>query len=193
MDARYLRTERLLTEALLALIREQPYTSLTVEDITTRADVARKTFYAHYTHKDELLWHSLETLFQATAGALPPLDPDTLLLDGKPLTYPLFVHVREYAVFYRDVLTENGSLSFLMRLWDYLAAQSYARHAPLREAARYITVPPHLTAALLAGAVLGAVRWWLQVDELQSTPEQMAYRFSQIAAPGVLGALGLDG
>jgi AcrR family transcriptional regulator len=191
MDARYLRTERLLTEALLALIRERPYSALRVEDITERADIARKTFYAHYTHKDELLWHSLETLFQVSAAALPPLDPDTLLMDGKPLSYPVFVHVREYAVFYQDVLTETGNITFVLRLWDYIAAQSYARHAPLREAARHITVPPELTAEMLTGALLGAIRWWLRTN-LEATPEQMAYRFSQLLAPGVLGALGLD-
>ena len=55
-DRRVRRTRQRLKEALLELIAGQPYESITVEDITRRADVGRSTFYSHYTSKDELLF-----------------------------------------------------------------------------------------------------------------------------------------
>ena len=47
-DRRTNRTRRQLREALLALILEKGYDSITVEDITGRADLGRTTFYLHY-------------------------------------------------------------------------------------------------------------------------------------------------
>lgn len=40
---------------MVELIRAEPYDHITVQEITDRADVGRSTFYAHFTHKDDLL------------------------------------------------------------------------------------------------------------------------------------------
>lgn len=191
MDRRYRRTERALNDAILTLIREKPFPAITVSEIADRADIARKTFYAHYTGKDDLLWHSLESRFEAIATHTAPLDPETLLADGKPLSYPVFQHIADYALFYRGMLAEGGDGPFILRLWDYIAAQSFAKHETLRQMAPFMTVPPDLLAPMLAGALLGAARWWLHT-EMTLTPEQMAYRFSQVMAPGVLASMGLE-
>ncbi|MGF1504085.1 MAG: TetR/AcrR family transcriptional regulator [Anaerolineae bacterium] len=190
-DKRYQRTRRLLRESLLALIEEKPFHAITVSAIAERADVARKTFYEHVANKYDLLWECLEPQFDALAADEAQLDPESLLRGGKPLSYPLFAHVQRYPLLYRSLLGEEGDGVFMRRLWRYIARQSYEKHQPLRDAARIQTVPPELQAELLAGAALGAVRWWLAHD-LTGTPEEMAYRFSQIVAPGVLQAWGLD-
>lgn len=192
MDRRYLRTERLLIDAMLALIKEKPYGDIQIADIVARAEIARKTFYAHYASKDDLLWSSLQSAFRAIAEPLGELQPDTLLADNKPLSYPVFKHVAEYALFYRSVLVDNPDESgFVLRLSDYIAQQSFIRHQPLRAAAPFMSVPAPLIAHLLAGALVGSLRWWLQ-NETEATPEQMAYQFSQIVAPGLLQSMGLD-
>ena len=61
-DRRVGRTRRLMHEALMALIVEKGYETVTVQDILDRADVGRSTFYAHYRDKDELLLSSFEHL-----------------------------------------------------------------------------------------------------------------------------------
>jgi AcrR family transcriptional regulator len=45
----------LVSEALMALLAEQPYDSITVQAIIERANVGRSTFYAHYQDKEDLL------------------------------------------------------------------------------------------------------------------------------------------
>lgn len=191
MDRRYLRTEKLLTQAMLTLIAEKPFHAITIDDIVTQADIARKTFYAHYENKRQLLWHSLETHFHTLEAQMNDLDVDTLLADDKPLSYTTFKHVEQYALFYRHILTQEEGTDFVYQFWDYIAQQSFEKHQPLRDVAPYMTVPPELIAQMLAGALLGALRWWVRTD-MTDTAEQMAYRFSQIIAPGVLQSLGLD-
>ena len=191
MDRRYLRTEQLLIEAMLDLIRQKPFLAITVDDIVSRAGVARKTLYAHHPNKRELLWISLLKKFEELQAAGSPIDPHTLLVDGKPLSYPVFKHVSEYQLFYKSILGEQGDEALSLKIGDYLAQQSFLKHQPLREIAPHMTVPPQLIASTLSGALLGAIRWWLHTD-LQDRPEQMAYRFSQLIAPGVLQSMGID-
>ncbi len=176
---------------MLTLITAKPFHEILIKDIVAQADIAKKTFYAHYENKEQLLWYSLEAHFQLIEAQTNELNADTLLMDKKPLSYPVFKHVEEYALFYRNMLTASHTSTFVFQFWDYLAQKSYEKHKPLRDIAPFMTVSPELMANMLAGALLGALRWWLQTD-MQDTAEQMAYRFSQIVAPGVMQSMGLD-
>src|SRR5437867_8818115 len=73
VDRRIQRTRKTLHEALMALVLEGPYDSITVQQILDRANVGRSTFYTHFQDKDELLmWgtqHLRATLSAAAAGA----------------------------------------------------------------------------------------------------------------------------
>src|SRR6476661_3513557 len=54
-DRRSRRTRRTLAEALVALMLEKRYDTITVQEIIDRANVGRSTFYAHYMDKEDLL------------------------------------------------------------------------------------------------------------------------------------------
>jgi AcrR family transcriptional regulator len=62
IDRRVARTRHALYEALVRLIRDMDYDSISVEHILQEANVGRSTFYAHFTSKDDLLRASLERL-----------------------------------------------------------------------------------------------------------------------------------
>jgi AcrR family transcriptional regulator len=160
-------------------------------DISGRARVARKTFYAHYADKDALLIDCIEPLLVTLAESISNTDVETLLADNKPLSYPAFKHVQEHAAFYRAMLSEHGSARFILYLLDFITHNSYERHQILWQTAPQITVEPMLIAHFLAGALLNTIIWWLKQD-CQPAAETMAYTFSQFAAPGSLAALGLD-
>lgn len=191
-DPRQERSRQILRDALIELVAEMPYDAITITDISQRARVARKTFYAHYEDKDALLLDCVAPLLHSLAAGIPNTDVHTLLADDKPLSYPAFKHVQEHAAFYRALLSEHGSARFIVYLLDFLTRNSYERHQFLWQAAPRITVEPMLIAHFLAGALLNSIRWWLEQD-CQPSAETMAYSFSQLAAPGALAALGLDG
>ncbi|MBL8156828.1 MAG: TetR/AcrR family transcriptional regulator [Anaerolineae bacterium] len=181
----------LLRQALIALVADMPYDAITITDITRRARVARKTFYAHFADKDALLIACIEPLLITLAESISNTDPETLLADNKPLSYPVFKHVQEHAVFYRAMLNEHGSARFILYLLDFMTHNSYERHEAIRQIAPRITVEPMLIAHFLAGALLNSIIWWLKQD-CQPSADTMAYTFSQLAAPGTLAALGLE-
>jgi len=191
-DPRQDRTRQILRDALIKPVAEKPFEAITIAEIAAGARVARKTFYAHYADKVALLIDCIQPLLAALSGRISNADSDTLLADNKPLSYPTCKHVEEHAAFYRAMLRENGSARFMLYLLDFLTRNSYERHAALRDAAPRITVDPMLMAHFLAGALLNTLIWWLKQD-CQLSAETMAYAFSQLAAPGILSALGLDG
>src|SRR5882762_5502953 len=53
-DRRVVRTRDVLGDALMALIREMPFESITVQHVLDRAGVSRSTFYEHYEDKNDL-------------------------------------------------------------------------------------------------------------------------------------------
>ena len=70
VDRRVRRTERMLKEAFIALVLDRGYDQVSVEDITSRADVARATFYAHYAKKEDLMTAVFSELVDDVMGRL---------------------------------------------------------------------------------------------------------------------------
>jgi len=48
MDKRILKTKQRISDAFLKLIKEKPYSKITISEIAKIAEIERKTFYLHY-------------------------------------------------------------------------------------------------------------------------------------------------
>src|SRR5512143_364641 len=70
IDRRTQRTRSALRDALLSLLMEKSWDELSVQDICTRADIGRSTFYLHFPSKEELLSGSLDDLRSALNAAV---------------------------------------------------------------------------------------------------------------------------
>src|ERR1044071_454986 len=66
-DARVRRTRDALGDALVALMHEKPFETITVQDVLDRAKVGRSTFYSHYSDKDDLLMSDAEEFFESVS------------------------------------------------------------------------------------------------------------------------------
>jgi AcrR family transcriptional regulator len=54
----------------MALMQEQPFDSITVEQVLERAGVGRSTFYNHFRGKDDLFFSNVEDFFELASTAL---------------------------------------------------------------------------------------------------------------------------
>jgi AcrR family transcriptional regulator len=72
VDPRVTRTRKLIRDALVSLLAEKNFESISVQDIAERATVNRATFYAHFTDKFALLDAMIREDF---AGNLTEGDP----------------------------------------------------------------------------------------------------------------------
>ena len=64
IDPRVKRTRALIQKAFSELIEEKGFRSITVKDITQRAEINRATFYAHFNDKFELLEINIQHIFR---------------------------------------------------------------------------------------------------------------------------------
>src|SRR5829696_1872643 len=60
VDPRVRRTRRMLRDALVSLILEKDFASISIKEITDRAEVAYITFFRHFESLDQLLMEALD-------------------------------------------------------------------------------------------------------------------------------------
>jgi AcrR family transcriptional regulator len=71
-DRRVRRTRRLLQQALLQLLGDEPLSKVTVSQIAARADVSRQAFYLHFSSKEELLLSHVDDVFDEIRATVLP-------------------------------------------------------------------------------------------------------------------------
>jgi AcrR family transcriptional regulator len=191
-DRRIERTHGLLRDALMALIVEKGYDSITVQDIADRANVARTTFYLHFKDKDELLFHGMRLIYEELVENAHRTRKDDVLGLGFDLDDPAdFEHVAKYAEFYRIMLSERGSMAFLLRVQQYLAEVILETALkPLVKKGAQPRVPLDLIAYTCAGSQIAVIKWWLDQGMPQS-PEAMAKLLKDLTLYGMPWGLGL--
>ncbi|HLW02577.1 MAG TPA: TetR/AcrR family transcriptional regulator [Ktedonobacterales bacterium] len=164
-DLRVRRTHKLLWEALLSLMAEQDFETISVKDICERAMVHRTTFYKHYQDKYDLLEHEMQQTHETLIAELERTGK------GAAPT-PFFEYVARHERFYQVMLCGKGVGSFQARLRDYFAETIAAEMQRQERAGKTFAVPQPVLAHFYAGAVVNTLTWWLS-DGLRYTPEQM--------------------
>jgi len=98
-----LKSRRLIIKALLELMEEHPFVEITIKEITDRAELVRRTFYGHFSSKDDVLRSYIDGL----GSQLSEIISDT----GEPLLHyasrQFFTFWSEHANFLR-MLKNNG-------------------------------------------------------------------------------------
>lgn len=182
-DRRKVRTRKLLRDALIELIVEKGYDTITVQDIADRANIARATFYLHYNDKEDLLIRSFEDVYDDLVARLAPMHTEKLLNEGYKTDIVAFEHVAEYANFYKVMLSRHGVASFSVRMRHYLA--KVARDLSANMLPKEILDSPIFDAMLhqQAGGLIAMISWWLEND-MPYTPEEMAKLSHRIGLHG---------
>ncbi len=185
-DRRLKRTRHLLTGALIDLMVEKRYDTITVQHIIDRAGVGRSTFYSHYRDKDDLLLSGFETMLKEFSAFITMDDSGELQITS---ALELFKHVQENHHRFRaltrgrviDMLFEKGQV--------YWSARFEAQFKHVLPDSRDHKVPLPVVSNYVAGTFLTLLKWWLNNDMVYS-PEQMDQMFRALVIPSVKAALG---
>jgi AcrR family transcriptional regulator len=180
-DARVRRTRDALGDALVALMQEKPFDTITVQDVLDRAHVSRSTFYSHYSDKDDLLMSDADEFFQALSMALSQHG------DKSDRVFPVqefFAHLSNVQPFFK-ALVKSGKYQENMEL----AREHFARGIERRlvELPRGQSIPPHELPAIAfahAGALMSLLMWWLDRG-MRESPAEMDHLFHRIVWNGV--------
>jgi AcrR family transcriptional regulator len=169
VDLRVRRTRRLLSDALVALLAEHSFESITVRQICERAMVHRATFYTHFADKYELLRSVLNDVQTDLTQIQTSKDWDAE-------SGHFLLGFMDYVVAHRSLFTlllvekDADSLTALMR--HQFAAMTEAQVKAFQASGVHYSVPAPVMAQFFAGAILGVIAWWLENDQPIS-PERL--------------------
>lgn len=199
-DLRVRRTHHFLQEAMIELITEKGFESITVGDIAERAMINRATFYRHYQDKYDLVVKIFEEAANHLVEDMKPfhkdIDPGEKEENLVGIWSQLFEHVAEHARLYRAMLGKNGSPWFAARMREHtikLMLEKERRWKHQVEPRQPIdpTMPRELPVMQLSQVLIGTIVWWLE-SEKSYTPRQIATWFCRFAFYGYLSALGYE-
>jgi AcrR family transcriptional regulator len=187
-DRRSQRTWRILHDALIALMQEKRYDSITVQDIIDQANVGRSTFYAHFQDKEDLavsmLVHMLDMLtqtFEESASADKRFFP----------TLELFRHVQENHAVFKALMGGHGMDLFFQKGQIYWSQRIEAHFRARFPEGQEFAVPLPVICSYIAGAFVVMLKWWLD-NKLPYSPERMDEIVHQLMMSGVQSALGVE-
>jgi AcrR family transcriptional regulator len=197
-DRRTLRTRRQLRDALLNLVLEKGYDSVTIEDITERADLGRTTFYLHYHDKEELLLESIDSISEELMAQIAPIPPSAWNQqpdrnDPRDPIRIVFKHAADNSFLYLIILRGEGAIKAASKVQSIISQKvievlhdSIENGAPIQP-----LIPEEVFGNYLAGSLLGMLTWWLET-KAPYTPEEMAAMFRQLFFEGGKKTLGLS-
>src|SRR5687768_7352393 len=180
-DARVRRTRDALGDALVALMQEKPFDTITVQDVLDRAKVGRSTFYSHYSDKDDLLMSDAEEFFESVSMLL------SLRRDESDRVFPVqefFSHIVEAKQFL-DALMSSGKFHDNMELARGQFARGIERRLSELPRGRGIRAEERPAIAFAhAGALLALLAWWIDRG-MKQPPADMDQLFHKMVWKGV--------
>lgn len=186
-DRRSQRTQHALIDALIALLAVKHYDEISVNDIISRANIGRSTFYAHYQSKDDLLKSGFE---RALDLLIHQISFGEAGQDLKLDTTPLFRHAIEHYELYRtlvwgsgfEILTRDGHAALSTKFQESFTLLLSGKPEP--------SIPLAVLSYSIAGTLLLLLKWWLD-HKMPYSPEHMDEIFQQLVMPGANHILGL--
>jgi AcrR family transcriptional regulator len=106
------RSKDSIEEALLSLMQEQPYKSITIRSLTERAGLSRQTFYLNFADKEAILTRHMSKMLEEIMLRVHTEHVDTI----EKLTDFYTAIVEENAPFFR-LIVDNGLADLVKRVF----------------------------------------------------------------------------
>ncbi len=179
-DRRINRTQQSLRKALIELILEKHYDTISVQDIIDRANVGRSTFYTHFRDKEDLFRGDWERVLDHFVEQIKAES----LHEGR--IFPireLFEHLKDFHHFYR-ALVKSGKIEQIFSLGQkYLAERIELRIISLLSIEDTPLIPIPILANYLASEIVSNLKWWLD-NNMPHSPEKMDEIFHGLVVLG---------
>lgn len=171
IDRRITRTQRLVTDALIALALEKGYDAVTIKDITERADISYSTFFRRYPDqdKDALLMNVLEETVNQLGDLVGSSESPEA---GGAL---LFSHVADNQDLYRVLLGGLNSSAVVQKVQQMTITSILTNRLIQPDT----LIPPEIAANHIAASALALVKWWLDND-MPYPPERMGVIYAAL-------------
>ncbi|HMR99269.1 MAG TPA: TetR/AcrR family transcriptional regulator C-terminal domain-containing protein [Anaerolineales bacterium] len=186
IDPRVKRTRRLLRDALVSLILKKDFASITIREITERAEVAYITFYRHYESLDQLL---MEVLDEGLAELMTHIETlakqsDTSALETEGRL--IFEYIEQKADLFRILLKSQSVTRVRRKVVRNISTVFQKSCVPLERLGNQTTI--EIASNHIATSLLSLIEWWLE-NNMKPTPTEMGKVYKSLIIDSTVGAV----
>ena len=186
VDPRVRRTRRMLRDALVALMLEKDFASITIREITARAEVAYITFFRHFESLDQLLMEVLEDGLEELVRHIETLAKQSenaaLETEGRLI----FEHIEQKADLFRILFKSQSVTRVRKKVVLTIAAIFQKSCLPLARAGS--SVATAIMSNHIATSLLALIEWWLD-NKMTPPPPQMGKVYKSLIIDSTVGAV----
>ncbi|GAA0378423.1 TetR/AcrR family transcriptional regulator [Bacillus horti] len=176
-DRRIRKSQEAIKKAVIELMMEKNFDQITIQDISDRADVSRRTIYLHYTDKFNLLDKLIEEHIEDLCELCESTDDDTGYIDMGLLWFEYF---ESHYLFFSALLASKGDSFFRNRFLSYFIKElEYELDTRPEGSTQGLPGGEDVDIQFLGAAIVGVVEWWFK-NEKPLPPSIMAQRLGRL-------------
>ena len=175
-DVRVRYTNKVIKEALIALLREKPLRSITVREICELAGVNRTTFYKHF--RD--IYDVFEQVEEDAAQGLVDLIDQYYGRNSQDVLLLILRSIRDHREEFAPMLQREEGQNLLYRMAMAAYRKLRERAAADGAAGRFPSSALHF--GYYAGGIGGVLGYWIG-NGMKESPEEIVQEIRSLSAP----------
>ena len=186
VDPRVRRTRRMLRDALVSLVLEKDFASISIRDVTERAEVAYITFFRHFESLDQLLMEVLDEGLAELLGHIETLakqsETSALETEGRLI----FEYIGKNADLFRILIKSQSVTRVRKKVVRNIAVIFQKSCLPLARSGSQVATA--IMSNHIATSLLSLIEWWLD-NKMAPPPAQMGKVYKSLIIDSTVGAV----
>ena len=196
VDLRVKRTNKLITQAFIKLLRSKTFDKITINDISDEAMINRATFYSHFKDKFDLFEQIIDKFLGEFAAVL---DEENLIeknsvnvkkIEGSLATFYEFV--QENPDLARIIVTHSNTEILSERLLAILSERYSEIFNALDVRNDNLKIPTDFVVSYITSIFVGTLNWWIGQKNNEITASEFAALVIKLISNGHLTVLGVN-
>ncbi|WP_249595761.1 TetR-like C-terminal domain-containing protein [Peribacillus frigoritolerans] len=173
VDRRIVRTQEAIKKAFLELMSEKNFDSMTIQDISDRANINRATVYLHYLDKFDLL----DKIIEEHINNMVNLCESEAEMEWVESTVHCMEYLERNYLFFSTMLASEGALYFCSRFVQH-NIEEFKKDVDITKGKNF-GQSEDVVVEFVANAYVGVVEWWLK-NGMPYPPQEMAEKVGDL-------------
>jgi AcrR family transcriptional regulator len=153
-------TRKVLADSLVELMRDKPFTKITVKELCEKADINRATFYSHYRSQHDLLRQIEDETISYFEDMLKKNENRRSKREVQEMLEEMFNFIAGNSDSFKILLSENGDTNFQQKV-----LRRFMRQGQVMKYFSEMSVSPETQAywyAYVVNGAIGLIQHWLK-------------------------------
>lgn len=196
IDLRIKRTNKLITQAFIKLLRQKSFDKITINDISDEAMINRATFYSHFKDKFDLFDQIIDKFLGEFVAVL---DEENLIEKNSVNIKRIEVSLTKFYEFVQDnpdlaqiIITHSNIEILSNRLLNILTERYSEIFDALDVRNNSLKIPTDFVVSYITSIFVGSLNWWIRQKNDEMTASEFAALVIKLISNGHLTVLGVN-